>query len=83
MSDIPAALRDEVVLRAGNRCEYCGLAQAGQEAAFKFCLDPEAARSLLNEAQMLARVRQAVGQHPGIVHLLDTSLTSDPPFLVY
>ena len=34
MSDIPAALRDEVVLRAGNRCEYCGLSQAGQEAAF-------------------------------------------------
>ena len=34
MSDIPAALRDEVVLRAGNRCEYCGLAQAGREAAF-------------------------------------------------
>jgi hypothetical protein len=34
MSDIPAALRDEVVLRAGDRCEYCGLSQAGQEAAF-------------------------------------------------
>jgi serine/threonine protein kinase len=58
-------------------------ALAGQQAAFKFCLDAEAARSLLNEAQMLARVRQAVGQHPGIVHLLDTSLSSDPPFLVY
>lgn len=34
MSDIPAVLRDEVVLRAGNRCEYCGLSQAGQEATF-------------------------------------------------
>jgi len=34
MSDIPAVLRDQVVLRAGNRCEYCGLSQAGQEAAF-------------------------------------------------
>ena len=34
MSDVPAALRDEVVLRAGNRCEYCGLSQVGQEAAF-------------------------------------------------
>ncbi len=34
MSDIPAALRDEVVLRAGHRCEYCGLSQAGQEATF-------------------------------------------------
>ena len=34
MSDIPAALRDAVVLRAGNRCEYCLLAQSGQEATF-------------------------------------------------
>lgn len=34
MSGIPAVLRGEVILRAGNRCEYCGLAQAGQEAAF-------------------------------------------------
>jgi hypothetical protein len=34
VSDIPAALRDEVVLRAGNRCEYCGLSQTGQEATF-------------------------------------------------
>lgn len=34
MSDIPSALRDEVILRAGGRCEYCGLSQAGQEATF-------------------------------------------------
>ena len=34
MSDIPVALRDETVLRAGGRCEYCGLSQAGQEATF-------------------------------------------------
>lgn len=34
MSDIPADLRSEVVLRAGNRCEYCRLSQAGQEATF-------------------------------------------------
>jgi 5-methylcytosine-specific restriction endonuclease McrA len=34
MSDIAAGLRAEVVRRAGNRCEYCQLAQAGQEAAF-------------------------------------------------
>jgi hypothetical protein len=25
-------LRQQVVARADNRCEYCGLAQAGQEA---------------------------------------------------
>jgi len=34
MSDIPARLRRLVVLRAGNRCEYCHLAQKGQEATF-------------------------------------------------
>ncbi len=31
---IPAGLRKEVIRRAGNRCEYCRLSQAGQEAAF-------------------------------------------------
>ena len=31
---IPAPLRREVTERARHRCEYCGLAQAGQEAAF-------------------------------------------------
>jgi hypothetical protein len=34
MSDIPPGLHAEVVLRAGNRCEYCRLSQLGQEAAF-------------------------------------------------
>jgi len=34
VSDIPVALRAEVVSRAGNRCEYCQLSQLGQEAAF-------------------------------------------------
>ena len=32
--NIPAALRRRVIERARNLCEYCGLAQAGQEAAF-------------------------------------------------
>lgn len=27
-------LRDRVILRAGNRCECCGLSQVGQEATF-------------------------------------------------
>lgn len=31
---VPAALSRAVVRRAGNRCEYCGLSQAGQEAQF-------------------------------------------------
>jgi 5-methylcytosine-specific restriction endonuclease McrA len=34
MSDLPAALRQAVVLRADGRCEYCRLSQAAQEAAF-------------------------------------------------
>jgi hypothetical protein len=32
--DIPASLRRQVVQRAQSRCEYCGLSQLGQEAAF-------------------------------------------------
>lgn len=31
---VPAALGRVVVRRAVNRCEYCGLCQAGQEARF-------------------------------------------------
>jgi hypothetical protein len=34
MSDISTSLQAEVVLRAGNRCEYCQLSQLGQEATF-------------------------------------------------
>lgn len=34
MSEISPALHAEVVLRAGNRCEYCRLSQLGQEATF-------------------------------------------------
>jgi len=34
MSDLPARLRRLVVSRAGDRCEYCRLAQKGQEATF-------------------------------------------------
>lgn len=34
MSYIPANLRNDVIRRAENRCEYCHLSQAGQEATF-------------------------------------------------
>ena len=34
MAYIPAALRRLVIQRAENHCEYCGLAQVGQIAAF-------------------------------------------------
>lgn len=32
--DIPAQLRRQVIHRAQNRCEYCGLSQVSQEAVF-------------------------------------------------
>jgi HNH endonuclease len=31
---IPSLLRDLVILRSGNYCEYCTLSQLGQEATF-------------------------------------------------
>ena len=34
MSAIPDKLRRQVVERAGDCCEYCGIAQSGQEAVF-------------------------------------------------
>ncbi|MEX2216675.1 MAG: HNH endonuclease signature motif containing protein [Phycisphaeraceae bacterium] len=34
MSSISGQLRAMVVQRAGDRCEYCGLSQIGQEATF-------------------------------------------------
>jgi len=34
MSDIPRQLVALVIDRAGDRCEYCGLSQFGQEATF-------------------------------------------------
>lgn len=34
MSYIPANLRQQVIARAGNRCEYCRLSQLGQIATF-------------------------------------------------
>jgi hypothetical protein len=47
MSDISKALRDMVVDRARGRCEYCRLAQAGQEATFHIDhIQPRAASGL-------------------------------------
>ena len=54
----------------------------GEDRALKFVTDPAAARSLRNEAKLLARIRRE-GVHPGIVRLLDTSLSADPPCVAY
>ncbi len=43
MSDIPDFLRDQVVLRDGNRCEYCGLSQSGID--WRRLADPELGRT--------------------------------------
>ncbi len=34
MRHIPVRLRQRVIQRAANHCEYCGLSQKGQEATF-------------------------------------------------
>jgi HNH endonuclease len=34
VTSIPVALRRLVIQRSGDRCEYCGLSQAGQVATF-------------------------------------------------
>jgi serine/threonine protein kinase len=50
--------------------------------ALKFCLDPSATAALRNEAGVLDRVMQQ-GRHCGIVPLLHTYLSADPPCLEY
>ena len=51
--------------------------------ALKFCLDPAAKEQLLkHEAKIINHVMQA-GKHEGIVPLLHTYLSADPPCLAY
>jgi len=51
--------------------------------ALKFCLDPAAkARLLTHEAKIISQVMQQ-GKHEGIVSLLHTYLSADPPCLEY
>jgi serine/threonine protein kinase len=51
--------------------------------ALKFCLDPASRDRLLrHEAAVLDQVMRA-GKHPGIVTLLDASLSAEPPCLRY
>jgi serine/threonine protein kinase len=53
--------------------------------ALKFCLDPEAAKVLRNEAVLLGRVQSEgrQGKLPQIVQLKHTYLSADPPCLEY
>jgi serine/threonine protein kinase len=56
---------------------------AGEPVALKFCLDLEAAASLRNEAVLLNHVMEHGRRQPGIVALLHTYLSADPPCLEY
>jgi hypothetical protein len=51
-------------------------------AALKFCLDASSAALLRNEVDLLDRVAEQ-GKHPGLVQLLHTYLSTDPPCLEY
>jgi formylglycine-generating enzyme required for sulfatase activity len=50
--------------------------------ALKFCLDPWAVEALRNEVGVLNQVMRH-GRHPGVVALLQTYLSADPPCLEY
>jgi serine/threonine protein kinase len=50
--------------------------------ALKFCFAQEAQKTLRNEAQVLDQIMRG-GHHPGIVQLLKTYLSADPPCLEY
>jgi formylglycine-generating enzyme required for sulfatase activity/tRNA A-37 threonylcarbamoyl transferase component Bud32 len=53
-----------------------------EPVALKFCLDQAAAASLRNEVDVLDRIMSA-GRHPGIVPLLHTYLSAEPPCLEF
>ncbi len=65
MSSISAASRRAVVLRAGNRCEYCGLPQAGQNATFHIDHVQPAAAGGDSELTNLALACVACSLHKG------------------
>jgi serine/threonine protein kinase len=54
-----------------------------QQLALKFCLDAKAAVNLRAETSLLARLQQKGKLHPGVVPLLHTFLSADPPCLAY
>ena len=57
MSHIPARLRRAAIRRSGGRCEYCHLAQAGQEATFHIDHITPVSAGGLTEADNLALAR--------------------------
>lgn len=55
----------------------------GKQLALKFCLDAKAAVNLRAETSLLARLQQKGRLHAGVVPLLHTFLSADPPCLAY
>ena len=53
-----------------------------ERVALKFCLDPQAAKTLRHEAAVVGRVKQQ-GKQPGIVQLRHTYLSAEAPCLEY
>lgn len=51
--------------------------------ALKFCLDSKAKDQLLRHEAVILNQVMRQGKHPGIVHLLHTYLSADPPCLAY
>jgi serine/threonine protein kinase len=90
VGDHPAGLSD------WELCELLGIGGFGEvwkarhrtfdgiaPVVFKFCLDPLARDLLLKHEAMVLNQVMRQGRHPGIVPLLDASLSSDPPYLKY
>lgn len=63
---IPADARRQVIQRAKDRCEYCGLSQAGQEALFHVDhIVPVAALSMNRPLALAIRREETIrGRHP-------------------
>lgn len=57
----------------------------GKLAALKFCLDPDARKTLDHEAKLLVHINEALrkSKNQGIVHLRNTYLNADPACLEY
>jgi len=77
-SYIPRALDEVVRSRAGNRCEYCRLAQAGQEATFH--IDHVHPRRLGGEtvSENLALACVSCSLRKGAASVADDPNTGDP-----
>jgi len=68
---IPSEMRREVIRRAGNRCEYCGLSQTGQEATFHIDHIIPSAEAGVTELENLALACVSCSLKKGARFLLD------------